>query len=96
MSVLLSFSKLLQKADPHLYKLTPIGTCNFEDSITSSTCSPYELLNFSNNRIKLIDNHELYFENYKANLQRLLKTHKNLSYINKQKPLIKSNQLRMK
>jgi len=88
MSVLISFSKLLKKADPHLYKVTPIGTCNFEDSITSTNITPYELLNISNNRIKIINNHDAYFEKYRDNLQTLLKNHKSISYIDKQNPLV--------
>ena len=62
LSVLLSFSKLLKKADPHLFKVTPVGTCNFEDSITSIKINPYELLNVSHSRIKLVENYEGYFQ----------------------------------
>ena len=87
MSVLLSFSKLLKKADPHLFKITPVGTCNFEDSITSTKINPYELLNISNSRMKLVDNYEGYFQKYKQEVETLLKTHKTISYVDKQNPL---------
>ena len=88
MSVLLHFSRLLKKAEPHLLEIEPVnnGTCNYEDSISSSEISAYELLNISNNRTKLNQPH--FFSTYNENLKSLLKKHKSLSYIDKNKPLV--------
>ena len=88
MSVLLSFSKLMQKADPHLFKVEPSGLSNFEDSIRSDTITAYELLNISNNRSKLLNDYDRYFCRYKKNLQTLLQNHKSLSYIDQSTPLV--------
>ena len=88
MSVLLSFSKLMQKADPHLFKVEPSGLSNFEDSIRSNKITAYELLNISNNRTKLLNNYDRYSSSYHQNLQTLLKNHKSLSYIDKSNPLV--------
>ena len=88
MSVLLHFSKLLQKAEPHLLEIEPLnnGTCNYEDAVTSSEITAYELLNISNNRTKL--NQPSFFTAYNDNLKLLLRNHQTLSYIDKNKPLV--------
>lgn len=86
MSVLLNFSKLLQKAEPNLLIITPTGECNFEDHLKCDSISPYDFLNFSNNRTKLT--RDSFFEKYKANIQQLLRIHKTVSYIEKNKPIL--------
>ncbi len=88
MSVLLSFSKLMQKADPHLFKIEPSGVSNFEDSIRSENTTAYTFLNMSNHRMKLLNEYDTYFATYNNDLKQLLKQHKLVSYIDKSKPLV--------